>query len=1020
MRKLLSILFLIPACVLADVTDVDVLVDMEAGSDDSAVSVSLLNTATKAGAGFPAGTWSKTGDWRVSVAHEVATLGSFKVGATTYTDAGGTRGFRLVNPGGNTQHLKYTFTGRYAGDFSIGCWISIPDGSANSPTVDLIWAEQNVDWAVAQYVDYGTPQIWMHTDAGEGPGITFAYDTWYWLTFEAKRNATCRLRLYTTTGTLVGTSTLPNNSAATWEYVSFGKADAHGNYPSMNSSVIAFDDIVMDFTDTTWPLGPGVASDPPFYWVSSNGAASWANANSGTPLSGTACASVATMNANVGPGDIVNFRAGTSTAQIAPAADGTALNPIILQSYTGEQFTISNRTSVAIELANRDYIEIYDIDAVDVQFAVNMDNSKSNTISGCVFSGKNNQTGWPIGITIDNNSKFNVITNCTVTQFGYSSGATDNGGVVDMGQPRITPSSDDTSFNMFINSTLGRGGHHVIDEYSHDNFYIGCHFYNDEWMSGNTEGNRVIVSERGETGDQTTPVAYYGSHTFRDCTFYRSGSPTPDDTGVSIMSLRTQRNRVIRCVFLDGSEGGLNINANSSNSLTANDNHVANSTMVNNGINTQSTFGPHKGGVTMNISGGGTSVINNELKNLLMEDNFQDFGFENVASSSQVFSNNFLEATGDPLFTAWDSGTLDPTNPASQDFTLTGSSPAIDFGGFLTTISTATGSGTSFTVADSYWFTDGNGIATADTIQLQGSATVLTVTDVNYSTHVITFTPSISWTTGDGVAFPYNGPSPDAGAFESILGTVATPTATLAAGLYYGNQNNTLSTSTGGASIYYTVDGSTPTTNSTLYSTTLVHSAGLTLKAIATKAGETDSGIITRIYEIGSWQAGTAWKNVAITSQSADFTCTFDVTPGVVNQDLVLGFAFGVVSDYTGASMLPRWDISGIVDARNGASYAAVNVLNYGASLYHASMTVNWSAKTYSLTVTPDGQSPVVIATDYAFRDSAPTPASINYLAFITATGNATVSNLVFGGAPSPPMVMLRIEGQMILSGKIQ
>jgi hypothetical protein len=52
-------------------------------------------------------------------------------------------------------------------------------------------------------------------------------------------------------------------------------------------------------------------------------------------------------------------------------------------------------------------------------------------------------------------------------------------------------------------------------------------------------------------------------------------------------------------------------------------------------------------------------------------------------------------------------------------------------------------------------------------------------------------------------------------------GQVAAPTFSPAAGTYTTTQSVTLSTTTSGASMYYTVDGTTPTTSSTLYSSAI-------------------------------------------------------------------------------------------------------------------------------------------------------------------------------------------------------
>ena len=59
-----------------------------------------------------------------------------------------------------------------------------------------------------------------------------------------------------------------------------------------------------------------------------------------------------------------------------------------------------------------------------------------------------------------------------------------------------------------------------------------------------------------------------------------------------------------------------------------------------------------------------------------------------------------------------------------------------------------------------------------------------------------------------------------------------------------------LSTMTEGATIYYTVDGSSPTTASTKYSGEILVNKPMTIKAIAVKEGLTNSAIATFVYEI--------------------------------------------------------------------------------------------------------------------------------------------------------------------------
>src|SRR6266540_3880075 len=58
--------------------------------------------------------------------------------------------------------------------------------------------------------------------------------------------------------------------------------------------------------------------------------------------------------------------------------------------------------------------------------------------------------------------------------------------------------------------------------------------------------------------------------------------------------------------------------------------------------------------------------------------------------------------------------------------------------------------------------------------------------------------------------------------------------------------------STEGATIYYTTDGSTPTSGSLLYPGPISVTATTTLKAIAIKSGMTDSAVATAAYVIGA------------------------------------------------------------------------------------------------------------------------------------------------------------------------
>jgi hypothetical protein len=79
---------------------------------------------------------------------------------------------------------------------------------------------------------------------------------------------------------------------------------------------------------------------------------------------------------------------------------------------------------------------------------------------------------------------------------------------------------------------------------------------------------------------------------------------------------------------------------------------------------------------------------------------------------------------------------------------------------------------------------------------------------------------------------------------------VATPTFNPAGGTYYEAQNVSIACTTAGATIHYTLDGSTPTANSATYSSPIAISQTTTIKAIGVKSGMDNSNVATATYTI--------------------------------------------------------------------------------------------------------------------------------------------------------------------------
>ncbi len=147
--------------------------------------------------------------------------------------------------------------------------------------------------------------------------------------------------------------------------------------------------------------------------------------------------------------------------------------------------------------------------------------------------------------------------------------------------------------------------------------------------------------------------------------------------------------------------------------------------------------------------------------------------WNNVISGENVYIGvaaalvlNNMYATSAKMFVDTTDG--GPWSQSQPNYALQTGSPAIDAGTWLTTVTSASGTGTSFTVADPNYFFAGMTAASrtlpGDTIQLQGQTVTATITSI--SGHTLTVATPLSWSAGQGVALAYAGNAPDAGAFE--------------------------------------------------------------------------------------------------------------------------------------------------------------------------------------------------------------------------------------------------------------
>jgi len=214
-----------------------------------------------------------------------------------------------------------------------------------------------------------------------------------------------------------------------------------------------------------------------------------------------------------------------------------------------------------------------------------------------------------------------------------------------------------------------------------------------------------------------------------------------------------------------------------------------------------------------------------------------------------------------------------------------------------------------FTSTSSSFSLTGSGCSTSTTLTAGGNCSM-----------VVTFTPQNIGTSAGNINITDNTLNVP-GTLQQIglSGTavaVATPTFSLAAGTYVAPQTIKISDSATGATIYYTTNGTTPTTGSTVYSgpITLSSIATIQLEAIATIDGYSPSAVGTATYTlINPTPVISGTSPMYTTAGGTVFTLTVNGS-GFLSSSTVFWGASALVTQYVSATQLtaqvPATDIA--------------------------------------------------------------------------------------------------------------
>jgi hypothetical protein len=220
---------------------------------------------------------------------------------------------------------------------------------------------------------------------------------------------------------------------------------------------------------------------------------------------------------------------------------------------------------------------------------------------------------------------------------------------------------------------------------------------------------------------------------------------------------------------------------------------------------------------------------------------------------------------------------------------------------------------------------------------------------------------------------------------------VAAPNFTPAAGTYTSTQSVTLSDATSGATIYYTTDGSMPTTSSKVYSAPISVTATTTIEAIATASGYSTSALSSAVYTITLPAAAPTFAPAAGTYTSTQSVTLSDATSGTTIYYTTDGSMPTTSSKVYSApiSVTATTTIEAIATASDYSTSAlssAVYTITVPAPTFTPIPGIYNSAQSVTIA---DGTSGVTIY--YTTDGSTPTTSSLVYSAPIAVANRTTV-----------------------------
>jgi hypothetical protein len=257
-------------------------------------------------------------------------------------------------------------------------------------------------------------------------------------------------------------------------------------------------------------------------------------------------------------------------------------------------------------------------------------------------------------------------------------------------------------------------------------------------------------------------------------------------------------------------------------------------------------------------------------------------------------------------------------------------------------------------------------------------------------------------------------PSAVASATFTIETPAATPTFTPAAGTYSSEQQVTISDATPNASIFYTTNGTTPTTASTPYTAPISVSASTTIKAIATAPGSLESAVASAIFRfeaqadapVFSPAAGTysAAQKVTITDKSfgvSIYYTTDGATPTTSSTKYTAAITVSTTTTINAIAAGTRFATSEMATATytiGTEAAVATPTFSPAAGSYSSAQQVTISDSTSGAAIffTTNGTTPTASSTRYTGAITVSATTTIKAIATATDMSNSAVASATY------------------------